>query len=424
MSDQPTPAGFSSLNDLMNSAAAGKPVQEVAEVTTQGQIEPTVEVKPEMENPTVTDDIYKQHIEEHYVPQVQPPKAEVAQSAIAQQVKRDPETIKPLTPNETESFDLNNLNILDINAVSSADIMAAINTAVNKDNSGTFRAVALKSGYAFEVEPLRFAEIERLINTVGDTHSEQVKLVKTVFGKIKWFSCGHLSYSDFINCTAYDDFDTILYAVYRATYPGINKYPITCQGCGEENTIEVSSDRLISKIDNDKLVRVKSVLQSASEAQRQIDMLPLEMRTKLKLRESGIIVEYGVSSIADFLAGIARIQNGMVDSKTGKVDTSKSELTSMVDFELAIDYMYIPAPNAPGQYLKLADKAQINSILSKLSRVDGPEFKDNLRKIRDQYRVDYTIPKFNCASCGKESPELALNFEQLLFTEMNREKEA
>lgn len=436
MSDQNND-GFSSMEELMEQKTQDNEQthpQESAEVESpMGQQDVTA---PE-ENPIPQEVLHQSKedaadkaFEQHFQTNYQEPEQQEEVSAPAQtnksevtKVQRDDAKRRELSPNELDS-DIANISSIDTNSVSSVDLMAAINKAVNRDDFGRFRAVALKSGYAFEVEPLRFAEIERLINTVGDTHSEQVKLVKTVHSKIKWFSCGYLSYSDFINSTAYDDFDTILYAIYSATYPGNNKYPIKCQGCGEDNTIEVSTDKLISKVDEDKLTRVRSVLESAAQSHKEAEFMPLEMRDRIKLRESGIIVEYGVSSISDFLSGLSRMQNGLINSKTGKMDNSKSELTSMVDFELAIDYMYVPHPESPGKYIKISDKSQINSILSKLSRVDGPQFKEHLRDVREQYRVDYTIPKFNCGHCGKESPELTLNFEQLLFTEMNREKEA
>lgn len=432
MTEQPT-NDFSSMDDLMNNATTTQQTPDTSAslqaetLNNMGQAE-TVQpqqVTPDTHVPTdeQVDSAYAQFTTEtQAIPEVNavaPQQVDVPHSDKTVSVPRDKSKKYELTPNEID--DLSNMNVTDSNDFSSVDIMTAINSAVATKH-GTFRAVALKSGYAFEVEPLRFAEIERLITAVGDTHSEQVKLIKTVYDKIKWFSCGHLSYTDFINCTAYDDFDTILYALYSATYAGDNKYPITCQNCGEENNIEVNTDKLISKVDEEKLRRVRTILSDASTSGKS-EMLPLDMREKLRLRGSGIVVEYGVSSIGDFLSGLARMQSGLMNPKTGKMDTSKSELTSMIDFELAIDYMYVPNPKAPGNYVKIADKSQINTILTKLSYIDGPQFKKHLNAMREKYRVDYTIPKFDCLHCGTTSPELALNFEQLLFTEMNQETE-
>lgn len=318
--------------------------------------------------------------------------------------------------------DLSNLQIVKAGDLTSLDLHEAIKQANNRSRGGTFQAVALKSGYAFEVNALGFSAIERLLTSSASALAETQKLIKTAYEQIAWFSCGNLSYEQFIACTAFDDLDTIYYAIYAATYPGTNSYPIPCEHCSHENTVQVSVNQLISNIGNESLRRVSDVLSQAFSSRRIVETMPLETANRIELEDSGAVVQYGIASIADYLNGLDQVSSVLIDRSSGRPTVGREEIASIVQCQLGIDALYIPLANDPSRYVEVNVSYDVSNFIKTLSKTDGATLKKEMVEIQKEYEVEFSIPKFHCSQCAKQNSERPLDFERILFIRLNQER--
>lgn len=319
--------------------------------------------------------------------------------------------------------DLSTIQIRSHSDVSAVDLQEAISAATARSAGGTFQCVALKSGYAFEVSALQFKAIERLLASSSSILAEQQKLIKTAYEQIKWFSCGKLSYEQFVAATAFSDLDTIYYAIYAATYPGNNSYPIPCQHCNKENTVQVSVNALVDVVNDDSLRRVREVLQRAFSNRSVIqDVMPLECADRIELDDAGAVVQYGIPSISDYLNGIERVTSTLIDQNTGRPTVGNEEVSAMVQCQLGVDAIYLPSVNDPNQFVEVQDPYYISNFITGLSKDDGRLLKSEQVELETKYQVAYAIPPFQCISCAKTNTSRQLDFERILFIRLNQEK--
>jgi hypothetical protein len=80
----------------------------------------------------------------------------------------------------------------------------------------------------------------------------------------------------------------------------------------------------------------------------------------------------------------------------------------------------VPAP-AGSNYLPVTDQGARANLIGRLPRADGQALTDAVDAESKRLEVSYTLPDYNCASCGKKNEELFLDFEALLFIKL-REK--
>jgi DNA-directed RNA polymerase subunit RPC12/RpoP len=285
--------------------------------------------------------------------------------------------------------------------------------------SAVFKIAALQSGYTAEIGALAFEDISRIQASAVDAHAARVKLLKTLHSRIQEFSCGPIKFQDWLKQTAQGDYDTLMYGLYAATYPGENEFDVRCRHCGHDNKISVEVGQLARVESNDVYGEIRKLLDPKTDFKGAIQNSLVGRTVQRKLPQSGIIVEIRNPSMQDYLDGVQWFVNAQ-DKTTGSLPPDIAGAEVIRTLTMYVPRILVPAP-AGSNYLPVTDQGARANLIGRLPRADGQALTDAVDAESKRLEVSYTLPDYNCASCGKKNEELFLDFEALLFIKL-REK--
>lgn len=285
--------------------------------------------------------------------------------------------------------------------------------------SAVFKIAALQSGYTAEIGALAFEDISRIQASAVDAHAARVKLLKTLHSRIQEFSCGPIKFQDWLKQTAQGDYDTLMYGLYAATYPGENEFDVRCRHCGHDNKISVEVGQLARVESNDVYGEIRKLLDPKTDFKGAIQNSLVGRTVQRKLPQSGIIVEIRNPSMQDYLDGVQWFVNAQ-DKTTGSLPPDIAGAEVIRTLTMYVPRILVPAPGG-SNYLPVTDQGARANLIGRLPRADGQALTDAVDAESKRLEVSYTLPDYNCASCGKKNEELFLDFEALLFIKL-REK--
>ena len=285
--------------------------------------------------------------------------------------------------------------------------------------SAVFKIAALQSGYTAEIGALTFEDISRIQASAVDAHAARVKLLKTLHSRIQEFSCGPIKFQDWLKQTAQGDYDTLMYGLYAATYPGENEFDVRCRHCGHDNKIAVEVGQLARVESSDVYGEIRKLLDPKTDFKGAIQNSLVGRTVQRKLPQSGIIVEIRNPSMQDYLDGVQWFVNAQ-DKTTGSLPPDIAGAEVIRTLTMYVPRILVPAPGT-ANYLPVTDQGARASLIGRLPRADGQALTDAVDAESKRLEVSYTLPDYNCASCGKKNEELFLDFEALLFIKL-REK--
>ena len=115
----------------------------------------------------------------------------------------------PLQPTVTTSVAAVTIAANDVvTDLGALQLFEAIKAATGDSAMSVFKIAALQSGYTAEMGALSFEDITRLQTASVDAYAARMKLLRTVYGRIKQFSCEHIKFQDWLKQTAQGDYDT------------------------------------------------------------------------------------------------------------------------------------------------------------------------------------------------------------------------
>ena len=284
-----------------------------------------------------------------------------------------------------------------------------------------FKVAALASGYTGEMTALNYEDIARLQSSSLDPYSARMKTLRTVYNRISNFSCGHMTFDNWRKQTADSDYNSLMYGLYAATYPGKNEFDVPCQHCSHVNKVIVDVNDMPRAEDPVIFGEQLSVLLDPNTDYKGALVNSLVgRRVQHRLPESGFIIEVTVPSIQDHLDGVQWFTQA-VDRTTGMLPDDLVGSESIRAATMYINRILIPNPGNESQFFPITDQGQRASIISDLSAKDSAAMDKAIIDSDKSINVAYSIPDFNCGRCGKRNSKLELDFEALLFTKL-REK--
>ena len=304
------------------------------------------------------------------------------------------------------------INISDSAIISGAGTLALHEAARRAFKSNpVFKVAALQSGYTAEMSALSFEDTNRIQASAVDAYTARVKLLRTVHSKINALSCGHMKFDNWLKQTAYGDYDTIMYGLYAATYPGENEFDVNCRHCGKPNKVAVEVGQLARIESDDVYAEIRKLLDPSTDFKGAISNSLVGRKEQRRLPESGIVVEISNSSIQDHLDGV-HWYSRMQDPKTGMLPQEIAGADVTRSMTMFVTRLLIPHNN---QYLEVVDHESRASYIGRLSSVDGTALQNAIAAVQTKLEVSYTLPAYHCAHCAKKNDDLALDFEALLF---------
>ena len=282
-----------------------------------------------------------------------------------------------------------------------------------------FKIAALQSGYTAEVGPLAFEDISRIQASALDAHAARMKLLKTLHSRIQDFSCGPIAFQNWLKQTAQGDYDTLMYGLYAATYPGENDFDVRCRHCGHDNKVTVDVAQLARVESDDVYGEIRRLLDPKTDFKGAIQNSLVGRVVQRKLPESGIVVDIRNPSMQEYLDGVQWFVNAQ-DKTTGALPTDIAGAEVIRTLSMYVPRLLVPVKGGT-QYLPVTDQMARANLIGRLSRADGQALTDAVDAETKKLEVSYSLPAYNCAACGKKNEDLFLDFEALLFIKL-REK--
>ena len=295
----------------------------------------------------------------------------------------------------------------------------AMKAALGGQKAASFKVAALQSGYTAELTALAFEDISRIQASSVDAHAARMKLLRTLHSRIAEYSCGPIKFQDWLKQTAQGDYDTLMYGLYAATYPGENDFDVRCRHCGRDNKLSVNVAQLARVESDDVYAQIRTLLDPKTDFKGAIQNSLVGRSVQRKLPQSGIIAEIRNPSMQDYLDGVQWFVNA-ADKNTGALPTEIAGAEVIRTLSMYVTRMLVPVPGG-SQYIPVADQSDRAQLIGRLSRADGQALTDAVDEETKKLEVSYSLPAYNCAGCGKKNEDLFLDFEALLFIKL-REK--
>lgn len=316
--------------------------------------------------------------------------AKVTPQSITNAVIREFDPTKPLESNRK------------IDYVAKANMQAA------------FPIICMKSGYRAWIAPLtnnEKLEMRNISINGGTSYDITNNLLKLIHRKCVDTSLGRLSYQEFLNKTADEDFDTLMFGLFAASFPKPVEYEIRCPKCGETNTLKIAPNNLIEVLNMEETgPYIQNLLEHWHEGESFTKEHALINSTEdVLLPDSKILVNIGTPTMNKMLKGLNAIR-----TYEGKFE---ADLVSMLR---SINRILVPDIEAlmdgRVEYVELPDQQTFLKVLNEVSGDDLKALRKAIVTRVGRYMIDYRIGKFNCAKCGHEIKGVNIDMTQLLFT--------
>lgn len=323
-----------------------------------------------------------------------------------------------LSPNDILSkieVNLDNIEIVDPNSISELVLFENQNSILN--NKKTMQVVCCQSAYEAHVSALRNQEIQNLTASDLDLYNFKKRIYRTVYEHIQDTSVGRMDFNTWLKVTSYFDIDTLLYGIYCQTFPGENKYPLTCPRCDRNFNTIVNNATLVEIRGQEQEIyaKINEIVANIKDAKRLLENSHVHTTKRIMAEQSKIVFDIVIPSAYDYLEGIlANVSDQFVE-----------EYSTSLGISLFIDKVLIPDLKGYQQtgelkYIPVTNKGKIIDLVSKLPYYDGLDLSDAVNEFTNKYKISYALKGIHCPECGFEFPSLPMNLEDILFMAIRR----
>ena len=280
------------------------------------------------------------------------------------------------------------------------------------NDKSTFQVVLNQSCYIAHMQGLRLAEINMINNSSGGTFETQQRVYQTVHKMINSTSIGKIDYNTFLDVTSYFDLATLYYGIYMQTFPGSTDFTINCGHCKNKMEVKVDNESFISVKDESVYSHMNEVLNSITNPKEALEKSLVNKYERVMLPISKMIIEVQTPSLKDHLNLLASI-------KDDQADQYKNMLLTLL-FTKAIHLPDMKKIKETGKpvYFTINKREQMFTILESLKPADISELGSAIEKYINKYSIEYKIKSFQCRNCGKQTGDIPVDIEQLLFQQI------
>lgn len=281
------------------------------------------------------------------------------------------------------------------------------------DGNRRVQVVCVQSGYSCMVGAMNSRELETFGRSEGaDTYSRLYEMYSSIFRKCSNFSCGNVTFQQFMNMTAHPDVETLLFGLYNATFPGSNKYTIYCDNCGKEFVFPVDNHSLLQVAPGSVTMKtIKDFLSGTFTDSRA--MMKMAKRFKGKVWYSAnntIYFKIGVPSISKF------IENAYHNKKQEIINRYESDMVYS-GYVISVGLLNMEEYLNSGklQWIESSAIENIDRAISKLSADDKSSFVSCVNSYVQENTVTYQVPILTCPHCRKPTRQKAIPLRELFF---------
>jgi hypothetical protein len=253
-------------------------------------------------------------------------------------------------------------------------------------------------------------EIQGLLNSNKGPFYEQQAVYKMIFDHIEDTSIGRMAFKNWLEITSVFDENTLLYGIYDQTFPNPNSLQFSCPACKKSIDFMINASILIKVEDQEVYGNIQNILQTITTPKEALAKSYMNRTKRIQLKESKIIVNLKVPSLAD------KLENIRLSS-----DPNFNEIQNIVGMNLFVKDLLMPniavfEQTGEKVYISIKDQLQRILTLKKLSFDDMKNFIDGVEEFGKKYLIEYKIPSIECPHCGNEEKDTPIDFAELLFT--------
>ena len=271
----------------------------------------------------------------------------------------------------------------------------------------TFEVIALQSGYRASFTSLNNNEIINARKINGTEYEQNLKLFKIIFDHISTTSIGKLKFEEFLKNTSENDFTTLVYGLYCATYPKESDYTVKCPKCKADNTAKVSKYSLIEVPNEETIKYVQSIISKNLPPEEALKYSILNIKEKFILEESKTLIEISTPSLYDTINSL---------SKPSKFRNIEAETFGYLKYITQIAIPNLAALSRGYlEFIEVDQDDQKLDVFIKLSSADKSQLEKMIADKINKYNVNYRLPDITCGSCATEIKKIDIDLLEMLF---------
>jgi hypothetical protein len=311
-------------------------------------------------------------------------------------------------------------SLADIEVVDNSNLVDIADSTNRIFTAPVFQVTALKSAYVAYMTALTFKDRDIFNRSDVDRITHNRNLFRMVYDRLDHTSIGNISYQDFLKITAWEDLPTLLFGIYRQTFPGDSEIMLKCNHCGKESRISIDPNKFIVTKNEEATAEIQELIRDLNSRTgiKAQDVLKESQVNKLKrtrLPHSKIVIDISNPSLERFLTVAAYFNKRLEESEN---------MPSLVSSAIFIDKIYVPNIRLSKERGKLVyDKVEnLPDVLKILGRIDTEDefrLKEKVLIRKDKYTVDYKIRNVICPVCKKTIADVDADIENLLFLATN-----
>lgn len=277
------------------------------------------------------------------------------------------------------------------------------------------------SGYTANIRGCTAYELMGLLDTGSNALLDAQTKWSLIHSKIESTSIGNMDFNEFLFNTAATDYNNFIYGILCATYPDVDTIPIKCPECKTQHEHSYSVRQLIraermSESLLEQFTKIIDASTSEHEALKVHEDAPIKQVRGIRLPVSGIIVEVQVQSAYDLI-------NNSIKSISTE-DESNAKYKDAAILATLIKRALIEDPENPEEMFEFTDSGEIAQIVYQLRERDLLIIKKIGDELMNDLTIEYGFMKIKCPTCGKFTPHLLVDPEQLLFQRYRQELSA
>lgn len=217
---------------------------------------------------------------------------------------------------QIKKVDLSKLNIVSTNELEKEKILR--NALFGQ--SSVYQVVAAQSGYLAKVRPLVNKDGLNILSSNLSRYEYRKLMFKVIYDKIVAFSCGPMSFEEWLKNTSIEDVETFYYGIYCVTFPKQGSFTYTCPQCKEEHTITIGNNTLVKTSDNEKMRNhIREVSKNANSREAMEKYSLIKTSDAYELSDSGIVAEIRTPTLWDFLEILRTVPEAVIDRNASSV---------------------------------------------------------------------------------------------------------
>lgn len=283
---------------------------------------------------------------------------------------------------------------------------------LNKINTTRSTPIVLPvSGITMDVTGCSTYELLTLLNNDRENLVEsQRSKWSLLHSKVLNTSIGKMDFDTFLNNVAQMEYDIIVYGVLCATYPEVDKFPLSCPKCKNRFTHEYEVRTLLraEEITEKMMAEIQKTVENSyteEDAKECHSNSLLNTVETIRLPQSGYLFTIGVQSAHEF-----------IDNSMETIADIEEKYNQSAILASAVKAVYIEDPD-DGEYYQLEDQMDIIETIYSLYDTDLLVLGQKIGKLVEGMNYTFGLMDITCDNpkCKSHTNTIAIELEDILF---------